>query len=150
MQDLRDDLPEEAVSSCVPQHDEANQLIAIVGTKQIFSGDVPRKLCLDCVEILSIMPKQAALPHRNLIENVGHPPNEAIVVADFPDLNSELLCLSDLISDCWLDLFGQPVVEGRHWESSNHGGLGIEVKVRDRVGNALPETENVNTDSGGA
>ena len=106
--------------------------------------------CLDRVEVLSIVPKGAALAHRNLVENVGHPPNEAIVVADFADLNPALLCLSEHISDCWLDLLVQPVVQGPYWESSNHVRLGIEVKVRDSVGNALPEAENVNTDSGGS
>jgi hypothetical protein len=76
-----------------------------------------------------------------------NPPNEAIVVADFANLNAALLCLSDHISDCWFDLFGQPVVQGRYRESSDHVRLGIEAKARDSVGDALPEGENIDTDA---
>jgi len=89
------------------------------------------------------MPKPSPLTDGCLIENRRHPPNERVVVSDLTHLDAALLSLSDLVAGGWLDLLGQPVVEAGNPERSDPFRLVRKIELRFRVGNPLPETEDV-------
>ena len=94
-----------------PSMTETDQLIAVVGSDQIFSDEIPGKLLLDRLEVLPVVPESPALANRRLVEDVGHPADERIVVAGLPHLDTALLRLADEVPGLRLDLLVPPVIE---------------------------------------
>src|SRR4029453_13484354 len=147
MLDLGDDLPKNSVSSRVSEHGKTDQLIAVIGSNQIFTEEITRKLLLDRLKVLAVVPKSPTLPNGRLVENFSHPVDECIVVACLAHFDAALLRFAEMVPGVGLDLFVPPVIEARHGQGSY--GLPFLVKVESglNIREPLPEGEDFGPDA---
>src|SRR5205814_1825856 len=137
------DLAGHRVSSGVSQHDEADQFITVIRPDHVFSGEIARKLTLDGLKILAVVPKSPALADGRLVEDIGHPVNEVVVIASLADLEAAFLPLANEGPRARFDLLVPPVVEALYGEGGDRFPLHVEVEPWFDVGKSLPEAKDI-------